>query len=292
MAATTTTDSLAPSAVKPAEGPDDPNNVAEELKDRSTVTAPIGNSIPLDAASDQAGGSAAKAPTSAPASHSNVVSATVPSASTHKRKATIPVVPIVPITPLVSSNSVTSPRPKEDGKAKSTDEQLISAQLNPEIKPAEKSEDGADAANAVENTELVAQPERVVPKSWAELLRGKSLGQVTESPNPVASTGGSTNGSTIPKSVTVADALKTYSVENEATISFLEPRGLVNTGNMCYMNSVSFCSVLTHAFCRLTVTLQILQILVFCVPFYEFLDQVAKRAVHSFKSETPLIEAM
>lgn len=32
--------------------------------------------------------------------------------------------------------------------------------------------------------------------------------------------------------------------------------------------------------------------LLFCVPFYDFLDQVAKRAVHSFKSETPLVDAM
>ena len=37
---------------------------------------------------------------------------------------------------------------------------------------------------------------------------------------------------------------------------------------------------------------QILQVLLFCVPFYDFLDQVAKRAVHSFKSETPLVDAM
>ena len=37
---------------------------------------------------------------------------------------------------------------------------------------------------------------------------------------------------------------------------------------------------------------QILQMLLFCVPFYDFLDQVAKRAVHSFKSETPLVDAM
>jgi ubiquitin carboxyl-terminal hydrolase 10 len=39
-------------------------------------------------------------------------------------------------------------------------------------------------------------------------------------------------------------------------------------------------------------SLQILQVLLFCVPFYDFLDQVAKRAVHSFKSETPLVDAM
>ncbi|KOS22787.1 putative ubiquitin carboxyl-terminal hydrolase 3 [Escovopsis weberi] len=42
---------------------------------------------------------------------------------------------------------------------------------------------------------------------------------------------------------------------------------------MCYMNSV-------------------LQVLIFCPPFYDFLDQVGKRLVHSFKSSTPLVDAM
>lgn len=30
----------------------------------------------------------------------------------------------------------------------------------------------------------------------------------------------------------------------------------------------------------------------FCVPFYDFIDQVGKKAAHSFNSETPLIDAM
>jgi len=37
---------------------------------------------------------------------------------------------------------------------------------------------------------------------------------------------------------------------------------------------------------------QILQVLVFCIPFYDFLDQVGKRAAHNFKSDTPLLDAM
>ena len=38
--------------------------------------------------------------------------------------------------------------------------------------------------------------------------------------------------------------------------------------------------------------LQVLQVLIFCTPFYSFLDQVGKRVAHSFKSETPLVDAM
>lgn len=39
-------------------------------------------------------------------------------------------------------------------------------------------------------------------------------------------------------------------------------------------------------------TVKVLQVLLFCAPFYDFLDHVSKNAVHSFKSETPLLDAM
>ena len=37
---------------------------------------------------------------------------------------------------------------------------------------------------------------------------------------------------------------------------------------------------------------QVLQVLVFCIPFYDFLDKVATKAAHAFKSTTPLVDAM
>ena len=37
----------------------------------------------------------------------------------------------------------------------------------------------------------------------------------------------------------LAEALRAYRVGGGEKISFLEPRGLINPGNMCYMNSVS-----------------------------------------------------
>lgn len=37
---------------------------------------------------------------------------------------------------------------------------------------------------------------------------------------------------------------------------------------------------------------KVLQILVFCVPFYDLLDKLSRRAAHNFKSETPLVDAM
>ena len=51
------------------------------------------------------------------------------------------------------------------------------------------------------------------------------------------------NGTQPPRAASLAEALRQYNVEGETPLSFLEPRGLVNTGNMCYMNSVSTASL-------------------------------------------------
>ncbi|KAK9245344.1 hypothetical protein V1506DRAFT_538705 [Lipomyces tetrasporus] len=53
----------------------------------------------------------------------------------------------------------------------------------------------------------------------------------------------------------------------------LIPRGLVNTGNMCFMNSI-------------------LQILLYCVPFYSFVDTMGKELTHRFNSETPILDSL
>ncbi|KAF5024787.1 hypothetical protein F66182_3131 [Fusarium sp. NRRL 66182] len=135
-----------------------------------------------------------------------------------------------------------------------------------------------------------APPVKLPPSSWANLFT-KPASVAATKPDAVngtvpASTAvnghgadvvGPTNGSAPSFSKvnasSVAEAIQSFHVGLADQISFLEPRGLINTGNMCYMNSV-------------------LQVLMFCLPFYDFLSQISKRAVHSFKSDTPLIDAM
>jgi ubiquitin carboxyl-terminal hydrolase 10 len=101
----------------------------------------------------------------------------------------------------------------------------------------------ADATTAVEAVAEVpsaetpkSPPKPSAPKSWADLVRTK------EAKN--ASTA-QTNGTvappavqSLPASASLAEALRQHAVVN-SNLSFLEPRGLVNPGNMCYMNSVS-----------------------------------------------------
>jgi len=58
------------------------------------------------------------------------------------------------------------------------------------------------------------------------------------------------NGTGASNSGSLGDVLRSYTVESDNKIPFLEPRGLVNTGNMCYMNSVSV-QVATHIAARL-----------------------------------------
>jgi ubiquitin carboxyl-terminal hydrolase 10 len=76
------------------------------------------------------------------------------------------------------------------------------------------------------------------PKSWADLVRSNT----PQGPNAASSNGllvPTTNpASATSKSNALADVIRDFNVNNGGKLSFLEPRGLVNTGNMCYMNSV------------------------------------------------------
>jgi len=93
---------------------------------------------------------------------------------------------------------------------------------------------------SVEDPSKPSPPKPAAPKSWAELLRTKNIPVAAQAPaatNGVAVTA-ATNTPAAAKSNTLADVLASFSVDADKKISFLEPRGLVNTGNLCYMNSV------------------------------------------------------
>ncbi|EGO60229.1 hypothetical protein NEUTE1DRAFT_119446 [Neurospora tetrasperma FGSC 2508] len=204
----------------------------------------------------------------------------------------VPAVPAVPVVPVL-------PKPAPKDKPATSEEKPST-----ETKPAgstpaaeETSETTAkdSTASAPESSAPAAQaapaPAPVKPKSWANLftkpaapvnaaavaVAAASASQTTVNGNTVADASGAATGVATgfaqSKATSMAEAIQSYRVGTAEKIVFLEPRGLVNTGNMCYMNSI-------------------LQVLVNCIPFYDFLDQVSKKAVHSFNSETPLLDAM
>lgn len=200
--------------------------------------------------------------TSVPPSDGHSTQATTPSptakSQTLKRdaKPAIPIVPVVPNTPKASRREA-----KETSSTGSETPKSTAATIEAET----------TSTPAAEETAKPASPARSAPKSWADLVRSKNAARPTGASAPPDS-----NALGVQKSESLADVLSSLGedvTQYSDKIAFLEPRGLVNTGNMCYMNSV-------------------LQILVSCVPFHQFLDHVGRRAAHSFHSDMPLIDAM
>jgi ubiquitin carboxyl-terminal hydrolase 10 len=80
-------------------------------------------------------------------------------------------------------------------------------------------------------------PPKAPPKSWADLVRSNP--QKSSIPNSTSDNMlPNTPGVGVTKSGSLADVIKAFQVDSDSHFTFLEPRGLVNTGNMCYMNSV------------------------------------------------------
>lgn len=92
------------------------------------------------------------------------------------------------------------------------------------------------------------------PSSWAKLFsKPVSAAAKASGPNGTGPSGTAVNGTDTERvngasngtsgfskanASSVAEAIHSYRVGGNDNISFLEPRGLINTGNMCYMNSV------------------------------------------------------
>ncbi|KXT12295.1 hypothetical protein AC579_5659, partial [Pseudocercospora musae] len=238
----------------------------EPASEASTIAAP---SEPETPATSQAPSESEFTTASTPATPARAPTASpkpTPTQQAHTRRdaRTAIAVPSIPgiskpkeAAPLTASSKDVSEKVAEDNTPKAEAQQETSG--NEEV-----------AAVADENPKTPPPKSAPAPKSWADLVKRNTKTQA-----PAAKVNGEviTNGFQLPKTASLAEALKQYRVQGGGALNFLEPRGLVNTGNMCYMNSI-------------------LQVLVFCVPFYNFLDQVRQRTVHSMKGDTPLVDAM
>jgi ubiquitin carboxyl-terminal hydrolase 10 len=156
-----------------------------------------------------------------------------PVATIPTKRSTKPVVPIVPALPKTI--------PKESSRK-------VPGKSVEEEQPAHIAPPSTDGIGEVSTTEPVqAEAEEVktaapapkawiTPKAWAGFFN-PATAAATASSDPAATTAVSSFAK--PNSESLGDALRSFDpVSNDSNIAFIEPRGLVNTGNMCYMNSV------------------------------------------------------
>lgn len=169
----------------------------------------------------------AQAPTSSP-------KPTPTQQSSHARRDTRTAIAVPSIPGLAKPKDASPPSVSQKGDQSQTGEETTP-------KPEEQKSTPSEEAVPVKETVKALEP-KPAPPSWADLLkRNAPKGAV---PSPGLQKGEVvTVGFQVPKSASLADALKGYRVNSGAKLNFLEPRGLVNTGNMCYMNSVSLSSV-------------------------------------------------
>ncbi|KIW68304.1 hypothetical protein PV04_04259 [Phialophora macrospora] len=243
---------------EPASQEVNPNTATEQ---NFTQTSQASTPLPSDAPSDAASTQPTTPSSAAPAS----LSKTPTQPKARPVGTVIPAVPILPPSPSaarsVHRDSVVSTQSR------------LSEPAPPSVEVTEPKATSPEGEATKQAPEVTAPtPSPAAPKSWANLFKSNDARAGSSATIPSQATS-SISGTA--KSETLSDVLNDMNavVEAPTTISFLKPRGLVNTGNMCYMNSV-------------------LQVLVFCLPFYDFIAKVADRAPHTFKSDTPLVDAI
>jgi ubiquitin carboxyl-terminal hydrolase 10 len=232
-----------------AEEPAEEKDSKEALREEKTETA-VPEELPASQASTAVAGSEPDTPaTSHPPSEdgsahprpqsSSMPAPTRPSGASHARNPTIPAVPLIPIKP-IKAGSVTSTTQKS---AKPAAEKVEPQKADGPASPTPKAEAGP------EETPKPSPPAKAAPKSWADLVRSRAAPAPAQS--PAANGVVATTGPPVAKSNSLSDALASFSVHADTKVSFLEPRGLVNSGNLCYMNSVrmSVASPLTTLTC-------------------------------------------
>jgi ubiquitin carboxyl-terminal hydrolase 10 len=131
------------------------------------------------------------------------------------------------------------PAPAKISESAQTEKLAADAQQDP-------TESNEASTEQMEVKEAAPPPKAwTTPKLWTGLFNPVAATSTAASSESGQAAAAPAIGKTNAESLT--EALKSFNaVSNESRVAFLEPRGLVNTGNMCYMNSVSGFSSLIH----------------------------------------------
>ena len=178
-----------------------------------------------------------------------VADVTSPKANTASRVAQ-PAIPVVPVFPRQSAKAL--PADKSQDAAKQTN-QNGSSESTPQTTASEAVTASETEATDASQSVLPPQP-KASPASWAGLFAKSSASAAARLNGPNGSTedgfvngiGSTAHGSAVSSgsgfsranATSRSEAIQAYRVDSNDLIPFLEPRGLINTGNMCYMNSV------------------------------------------------------
>ena len=174
-------------------------------------------------------------------------------------RAAVPAVPVVPAVPKAGAKDTKSPTTSQETSL----EQRQTAPTGTSDKATGASDASVDKPGSEVKPEPAPAPVKAPPKLWTGLFaKTPSTSTPTASTQAASSTVGSTNGASAEGATgaltgasfakvnasSLAEALRAYRVGGGYKTAFLEPRGLINTGNMCYMNSVSPSSILLAAY--------------------------------------------
>lgn len=182
-------------------------------------------------------------PTQADSPTTKATSPTTPNARSRANtaKSATPTKPAVPLVP-VSSKPAPKPNPPK------TTDQPVQPSVDERDVKVEQTETQATTEETQTTGEKPAPAPAPKPTSWANLFAQKQAkaaatngvssassvsGDAPNGTSGVASTFSKNNASSL------AQAIRGYKVNTGGKASYIEPRGLINTGNMCYMNSVS-----------------------------------------------------
>lgn len=151
----------------------------------------------------------------------------------------IPIAPAVPIVPVVPRHVPRDSTASISAAALTSLPQPVTD--NPVVEVADKSPEQAQLPDGASEIKTPSPIQKVAHKSWADLVRSNASKQPSVAPLVTSNTIPQGDGDKS-KSFSLAAVLNSIQAgqfdSDDHKISFLEPRGLVNTGNMCYMNSV------------------------------------------------------